>query len=257
MIKEINEILMKMGIQEIFSDDADISDERICGHITNILSSQNHACGDDEVSRACVALSGFVNNLNYTDIDKRTLLAHACKNENKTDFIVHLIQQNIKTNTVDRWGETPLSETARRPCLWGVFGLMVEKGACINYRDGDGNTLIHIICQKCIDSTREDAMKIIRICATKGVHIDKKNNSGETALITTAIKRCDSIMFFLCDEMNADINIQDRRLETAGHHVNRQFGTVELLKNMTSRGLDFEIKNIYNQTASDVRPLIA
>ena len=55
---------------------------------------------------------------------------------------------------------------------------LIDKGADINYRDKEGNTLLHVV----------NSIEMAKFFLEKGLKVDAKNNKGETPLYT-AIKR--------------------------------------------------------------------
>jgi ankyrin repeat protein len=62
--------------------------------------------------------------------------------------------------------------------------LLQRKGADLNVRTHNGDTALHLTCQ--LREKQTESLRILRFLVSSSVHLDLRNESGETALFLAA-----------------------------------------------------------------------
>ncbi|MFY8282501.1 ankyrin repeat domain-containing protein [Pseudoalteromonas sp. SSMSWG5] len=190
-----------------------------------------------------------------------------------------LIFAGADVNAVSPRGWTPLMWQVRQANT-DVVKLLLKKGAKLDSKDNEGNSILHVAADISIysDDSFENGTrrtKIIKTLLEHGADVNTKNNLGETPLMRMAYwAKIDGIRLLL--KHGADATVVDNSGSTALHHLAKNIDVMPedifynsypgedeggnqfivyfkaVANEMIQKGADLNIKNNNGETATDV-----
>lgn len=132
-------------------------------------------------------------NLFNRDIDQRTLLHIAIKNEH-ANIVPYLKQHGIHINSIDRFGNTILHEELFRHGSFITCKLLIEEGIEVNVKNKFGETPLYLLCKLYLQSQRKmDYIKIAELLLKNGASTLSETMKGDTPMQFVKRENCNDL----------------------------------------------------------------
>ncbi|PCG89180.1 Fungal fucose-specific lectin [Penicillium occitanis (nom. inval.)] len=187
-----------------------------------------------------------------------TPLNAACRYEEE-DVVRALLERGSNPNVKDKKGQTPLHEAAGRRKK-SIVPLLLDKGASVDSRNADGDTPLHLasrsgsqeiillLLQKNADINAKnfkgdtplfyaDSIPTIQLLIQRGARVNELNNKGFGRLHFAVMMGETSIVQYLVDSRQADINLQSPG-EPTPLHLAVSFQREPLVRLFLAAGVD-------------------
>ena len=155
-------------VRELLAAGADLKKKNICGDTPATLAAGN---GHDKVLNLLLKAGVSDKEINLC------LLSAAKKAAHNKICIDLLLKAGADVNVRNSIGETPLFLASRNRYSSSehALRLLINAGADVNAIDRDRNTVLHF-------AASFDFLNTLKPLLLAGVHVNKRNNAGETAL---------------------------------------------------------------------------
>ncbi len=138
--------------------------------------------------------------INKTSTDGKTIL-HLASAADDWQYVTFLLGYNPDINARDGGGLTPLLAAIDKSAIRSA-GMLIDKGADVNVKDGTGKNAIHYL------AAANNATGLLSKLEGKGININAKDASGRTPLaIAVENDRTDNVEYLL--NIGADVNGRD------------------------------------------------
>jgi ankyrin repeat protein len=138
--------------------------------------------------------------------------------DNVSAVIEALRPEPYLVNFQDEMGKTPLW-VAVESGLVEMVKVLITHGASIEVADPDGNGLLHLAIEKCLNSygtIRKNSIEIATILLNSGINVNTNNGKGFSCLHSAAASGDKEIVSFLL-EHGADVLVRSHEGFTAFH----------------------------------------
>jgi len=164
------------------------------------------------------------------DIDQGSCYSPLCLTAwYASDFAELLIDSGGNVNNVaSKWGWAPLHWWSAYGGDKDVFDLFVSKGADVNIRTNEEETILHLLVQR---GREPDQVKFV---LSRGVDINAVDACGWTALHRAVLYNLPEIVDLLIDE-GADVNLKDSDGRTA-LFLSKERGHAEIVELLKKHG---------------------
>ncbi len=182
-------------------------------------------------------------NINSEGCHKWTALHIVCE-LGFYDLAQYLIEQGANIFAEDSEKLSPLYVTCigSTPNI-SIIKLLLKKGADINARGYNNNTLLHVACERAFN-------KVIEFLIKKGAHLNVKNNAEATPLHIACVPNNPNLLIIkTLIESGADVNAQGAKQITPLHIV-CQIGFYKGVQYLVQNGA-----HVHAETSSKVTPL--
>lgn len=158
-------------------------------------------------------------------------IVEAARNGDLSIVKMILKKDPAKLNATDDWKHTVLHWACMR-ANWDVARYLINKGADLNMKGGDGGTPINW-------AVHHDNVDILRLMIQKGAKLNIRNRWGMTELHTAIWRGCIRVVEYLLDN-GSDPMIKTKEGWTAMHYAFRSGhdNVIELLK---KRGISLDV----------------
>ena len=158
--------------------------------------------------------------------------------------VQELIDDGYDVNTLDRFGDTALSEAAAHRHI-DIVRMLLDAGADLNL----GNeTPLYI-------AAGNGHIDIIQILIDAGADLNSVNHLNQTPLYFAIYNNQVPIASLLITE-GADVNLGNYESNTPLHFATRR-NNIDLVRQLICAGADANIRNVNNESALDVARLLA
>ena len=158
--------------------------------------------------------------------------------------VQELIDDGYDVNTLDRFGDTALSEAAAHRHI-DIVLMLLDAGADLNL----GNeTPLYI-------AAGNGHIDIIQILIDAGADLNSVNHLNQTPLYFAIYNNQVPIASLLITE-GADVNLGNYESNTPLHFATRR-NNIDLVRQLICAGADANIRNVNNESALDVARLLA
>jgi|LGVF01.2.fsa_nt_gb ankyrin repeat protein len=123
------------------------------------------------------------------------------------------------------------------------FTILINKGADVDYKDVDGNTLINLLIDRGNWKVNEFTHMLL---SKRKLDFNDKNNNGQTTLMIAAKNDHNLIEFLLKKPM--DINLQDNSGNTALSYLCMNSGKLKNFKNLIDAGAKIDLQDVEGNT---------
>ena len=155
-----------------------------------------------------------------------------------------LLNNGYDVNTLDRFGDTALSEAAAHGYI-DIVQMLLDAGADLNL----GNeTPLYI-------AARNGHINIVQALIDAGADLNQVNNLDQTPLYF-AIYNNQSRIASLLITAGADVNLSDLQSNTPLHFATR-WNNIDLVRQLTCARADASSRNVNNESALHVARLLA
>ena len=134
-----------------------------------------------------VSTSFAANEQRLSDSNREIDLMIRCIRSNSIKDLEYILDKGVNINLVGTNGETPLyvAVTGRKT---GIVELLLKKGADVDIKTKDGNTVLIRAVDTYHNSSKnsneeKDILSILNLILQRTVNIDAKNQDGDTALL--------------------------------------------------------------------------
>jgi hypothetical protein len=138
-----------------------------------------------------------------------------------------------QVNATDKWKHTVLHWACMR-ANWDIVRYLVENGADLNVKGGDGGTAINW-------AVHHDNVEIIKLLIDKGAKLDIQNRWGMTELHTAIWRGCIQVVDYLLDQ-GSDPLIKTIEGWTAMHYAYRS-GHDHVIELLKKRGISTDVQD--------------
>lgn len=179
-------------------------------------------------------------------------------NTSNTQLASKLIEEGANVNYTSPSNEKKsLLMLAMEKNMEDVFKTLVKKGANLEFKDSNGNTVLNLLSQD-----EDSNFKMVNILFDNKANINTRNNFGETPLMHFSsyisddyVKRVDNVL----ETMEPDLNIRDNNEHTALYYAayNKQpDNLILLLKYIKKRSKDMKdtIDYTLRMSPNDLKP---
>jgi ankyrin repeat protein len=139
------------------------------------------------------------------DNEDRNALFYCVDNTNKTEAVAcfkTFLTAGIDINALDRSGKSPLMYMfSQFNSNLSLLYLMVDNGATIDIKDGDGNTVLHNF--HCLARDIPDKEKALKYLISKGLNVNIRNNAGRSPLMHKIVTAANSATVFLREPIDS------------------------------------------------------
>jgi len=206
-----------------------------------IMNNESYSTNIENIKKK---LEGPKNNLNFKDVNSKSILDIAIKKNNIYILrILLLIKDSNYLNSLNKDGITPLILAIQYSKIEIVKMLLDNPNIDINIQDKNGHTaLIHAITNNKIEIVK-------MLLDHPNIDINFQNKNGNTALIHAISNNKIEIVKMLLDHPNIDINFQNKNEYTALIYAIDQ-NNIEILKILLDNpNIDVNNKNKFGHTA--------
>ncbi|XP_068623156.1 uncharacterized protein [Battus philenor] len=171
----------------------------------------------------------------------------AHRNTNDTERTVKCCGKNLSFNVSDVKHNFQRNWIKTKKLTAKVFDVdSLRRGAGVNVQDDNGYTPLHHACLR----GHKDIVRLLLSVDALPCVVDKK---GATPLHLAAWKGDSDIVSMLLEHNNPPVNIDQRTSDQETPLlIAAQFGYVEVVAQLLSRGADAELRNMKNETALDL-----
>jgi len=176
--------------------------------------------------------------------DMINLSLHEVSRNGNAVAVQALLDNGYNVNTLDRFGDTALSEAAAHGHI-DIAQMLLGAGADLNL----GNeTPLYI-------AAGNGHIDIIQILIDAGADLNSVNHLNQTPLYLAAYSNKPRIASLLITA-GADVNLGNYEFNTPLHFATR-WNNIDLVRQLICAGADANIRNLNNESALDVARLLA
>jgi ankyrin repeat protein len=179
--------------------------------------------------------------INARDSGNETPLAFAVDTiDPDIDFIAFLLRRGANVNVQNIWNQTPLLKAAVRGHD-EIIRRLIEAGAEVNIQDADGNSPLHAVVQREVETVENGFERSTRILLENGADPNAKNKSGITPIHSAAFGGLVPVVRLLL-EKGVDVNAKSDENITPLHFAVER-GNEETVRLLLERGADPNAKD--------------